>query len=274
MRLLAYGAVVVVVAAVGLYFAVDHLIAGAPPDCSQATELRAAIVDHLSESAGNETFVNRSTALLEGAGYAVDYYESESVTVDFYRNLPTHCYSVILLRVHSASFNPEEPVFDLFTSEPYSQSKYVSEQLSDRLRACAFDTQEHPYVEGVSPVYFGVTHEFVRASMRGQFHDAVVVMMGCDGMKYEDMADAFVEKGAEVYIGWDRLVSASHTDSTTVAMLERFLVRGQTVEEAVAGVANDFGADPAYGSVLSYYPSSAGNCTAQDLAGCLDGTAP
>ena len=267
-KVLVYAAVAVVVAAVGLYFTIDLLTQGAP-DCSRSTQLRAAIVDHLSDSQGNQTFVDRSTALLEGAGFAVDYYDSGSVTVDLYRNLPTHCYSLILLRVHSASFNPDEPVFDLFTSESYSRSKYVSEQLSDQLRRCAFDTTDNPYVEGVSPEYFGVTHKFVRLSMRGMFHDTVVLMMGCDGMRYEEMAEAFVEKGARVYIGWDRLVSGSHTDKATVDLLTRFLHAGQTVGEAIDCTMEDFGPDPTYQSVLSHYPADAGNCTFNDIAGDL-----
>jgi len=259
-KILAYGAIAALVLGVGLYFAIDQLIQAAPLDCSQVTVPRAAIVDQLSTSQPNEAFIEEATALLNEAGFVVDYYEGESVTVKFYKKLPTHCYSLILLRVHSATFNPERQVLDFFTSEPYSKSKYVGDQLKDRVRAVAFA----PYEEG-DPVYFGITDEFVRSSMKGDFNNTMVIMMGCDGLKYDDMAEAFVEEGAQVYVAWSGLVSAPHTDQVTVDLLQRFLFEEQTVEQAVTGTMNELGADPKYESVLSYYPSDGGNCTIQDI---------
>jgi hypothetical protein len=209
-KILAYGAIAALVLGFGLYFIIDHLIQATPLDCSQVDVPRAAIVDQLGISQPNETFIEESTALLNDAGFDVDYYEGESVTVKFYKKLPTHCYSLILLRVHSATFNPERRVLDFFTSEPYSKSKYVGDQLDDRVRACAFA----PYEEG-DPVYFGITHKFVRSSMKDEFNNTMVIMMGCDGLKYDDMAEAFIEKGAQVYVAWSGLVSAPHTDQVT-----------------------------------------------------------
>jgi len=259
-KILAYGAIAALVLGVGLYFTLDHLIQVSSLDCSQLAIPRAAIVDQLGASQPNQTFIEEATALLEEAGFDVYYYESDSVTVEFYRNLPKHCYSIILLRVHSATFNPERRVLDFFTSEPYSESKYVRDQLKDQVRAVAFA----PYEEG-DPVYFGITDKFVRSKMKKDFNNTMVIMMGCDGLKYDDMAEAFVEKGAEVYIGWSGLVSASHTDQATVDLLRRFLIGGQTTEEAVTGTMNALGADPKYESMLSYYPGLSGSCTIQDI---------
>jgi len=259
-KILPYGVIAALVLGVGLYFTVDHLIQATPLDCSQVTVPRAAIVDQLSTSQPNEAFIEESTALLNEAGFDVDYYEGESVTVKLYKNLPTHCYSLILLRVHSATFNPERRVLDFFTSEPYSKSKYVGDQLDDRVRAVAFA----PYEEG-DPVYFGITAKFVRSSMKEEFNNTMVIMMGCDGLKYDDMAEAFIEKGAEIYVAWSGLVSAPHTDQVTIDLLQRFLVEEQTVEQAVVETMNELGADLKYESVLSYYPSDGGNCTIQDI---------
>ena len=263
-KLLTYLSVAVVILGIGLYLIFEYAINDAPPDCSQVDTPRAAIVDQLSTSSANETFVQESTALLNQAGFAVDYYPGEAVTVDFYRNLPTHCYRLILLRVHSASFNPEQSVFDLFTSEPYSRSKYVAEQVDDRLRRCAFDTVDDPYVPG-DPEYFGITHKFVSGSMLGQFYRTVVVMMGCEGMKYENMADAFIQKGALVYIGWDKLVTASHTDEATVELLRLFVTEKKALTQAIAETMSEVESDPIYQAVLDYYPLASGNCTMDDV---------
>jgi len=266
-KILVCGAIAVLLLGVGLYFLLHHVFQSVPVDCSQATVARVAIVDHLSASQGNLTFIEESTALLVNAGFDVDYYPTEAVTVELYRSLPQHCYSLILLRVHSASFSsldPEELVFDLFTSEEYSRSKYVAEQLDDRLRRCAFDTSYDPYEEG-DPTFFGITHKFVRHSMKGEFYNTIVIMMGCDGMKHTDMARAFVERGAKVYIGWNELVTAPHTDNATLQLLEKFVNRGQTLEEAVSATMDEVGADPTYGSVLLYYPLGSANCAIDDV---------
>jgi hypothetical protein len=62
---------------------------------------RAAIIDQLSLTQPNPDFAASATSILEQAGYAVDYFPGEQVTVDLYRNLPTHDYDLIILRVHS-----------------------------------------------------------------------------------------------------------------------------------------------------------------------------
>ncbi len=62
---------------------------------------RAAIVDQLSLTVPNPAFVDDATATLESDGYAVDYFPGEEATVDFYRDLPTHGYEVIVFRTHA-----------------------------------------------------------------------------------------------------------------------------------------------------------------------------
>src|SRR4030042_6800376 len=63
--------------------------------------LKAAIVDHLSLSHPNQAFVKECSETLKKAGYTVDYYKGEEVTVEFYRNLPALEYDLIVFRVHS-----------------------------------------------------------------------------------------------------------------------------------------------------------------------------
>src|SRR3990170_2508335 len=62
---------------------------------------RAAIVDQLAFNIQNPDFVTQATGLLEQAGYQVDYYPSDRITVDFYRRLPSKGYDFILFRAHA-----------------------------------------------------------------------------------------------------------------------------------------------------------------------------
>jgi len=254
-----WGGIVVVVMGSGLYLIFGVFLHDGGRDAGVSGGPSAAIVDQLSAAYGNETFVEECTLILQEAGFTVDYYGSDSVTVEFYRKLPTRRYELLVLRVHCATYHPDLRVVALFSSERYSQNRYLGEQLNDQVSAVAFA----PYEEG-DPTYFGITDRFVVSRMEGQFDDTIVVMMGCDSMRYHCMADAFVERGASVYVGWDDLVSTPHTDKVTIDLLGHLLSQGHTVGEAVSEAMTS-GADPYYGGVLSFYPVASGNCTVGEL---------
>jgi hypothetical protein len=228
-----------------------------------SSQLKAAIVDHLSLTMPNQTFIETATNTLKQAGYTVDYYPGEKVTVEFYRNLPTHAYEIIVLRVHStASYsNVMKGPVTLFTSEHYNKRKYVHEQLTDQLVRVAFSQYE---LEMGIP-YFGVRPCFITQNLNGRFQNAITIMMGCEGLDNTLMAKAFVEKGAKAYISWSKSVSASHTDQATTQLLKHLITEKQTIEQAVTETMKEVGADPAYKSLLIYYPLEAGEQTIENI---------
>jgi len=226
------------------------------PSTSSTSPLRAVIVDHLSLTAPNQTFIQTATNILVQAGYTVDYYQGEKVTVELYRNLPTHGYKIVILRVHSTGIYGQ-----LFTSESYDNTKYVYEQLTDRVIRVTFD--------GNPPYYFGISPLFVNYDMKGNFQDTVIIMMGCNGLTNTDMAKAFVEKGAKVYVSWSESVLASHTDQATTQVLQHLILEKQTVKQAVDTTMSEVGPDPASKSQLIYYPLEAGDYTIQNMVGNL-----
>jgi hypothetical protein len=226
---------------------------------------KAGIVDHLSLTRPNQTFIETATTILKQAGYNVDYYSGEEVTVEFYRNLPTHGYKIIILRVHSTATLRSgttqyvETSVSLFTSEPVSTTKYIYEQLTGRLVRVFY----LPFHEG-NPSYFGITSNFVRDCMNGRFDDAIIIMMGCDGLRNVEMAKAFIDKGAKVYIGWNGPVLASHTDYATIRLLEHLLIQKQTINQALLETHLEAGVDPAHKSLLIYYPPEAKDQTIEN----------
>ncbi|MFX1300661.1 MAG: hypothetical protein ACFFDE_06940 [Promethearchaeota archaeon] len=221
------------------------------------SEPKAAIVDQLSLTYGNQAFIENATATLEKAGYGVDYYSSNSVTVEFYRNLPRRQYNILILRTHSAAVAVDEtglletPVF-LFTCEHYSTTRYVWEQLNDRIVAGMLDTPQTSH-------YFGVTPKFVASSMNGRFRGTTVIMMGCEGLDNVEMAEAFVQKGAKAYVGWIGSVSAYHTDMATTHLLQHLLIENRTLGQAVDATMENVGPDPEYNAFLEYYPLESGS---------------
>src|SRR3990172_1152572 len=178
---------------------------------------RAAIVDQLSLTFPNQAFVEEATRTLEQAGYVVDYYPGDQVTVDFYRDLPTHDYDMLLVRAHSAQAIDNEIAVDefLFSSEPYSKTKYLDEQRDRRLTvAYALETDARSLGRAelqeairTAPKFFGVASGFIESSTRGDFEDATVVLMGCDVLSLKRLAGAVGGKSAHPVVGWDNSVS-------------------------------------------------------------------
>ena len=79
--------------------------------------------------------------------------------------------------------------------------------------------------------------------------------MTCRALTYVEVAEAFIEKGASVYIGWTDLVEADHNDQVTIILLQQLVTKSNTVVQAVTQVMNDVGPDPEYNSQLGWRPS-------------------
>lgn len=215
---------------------------------------RAVIIDQLELTFPNPDFAERATDLLEQAGYLVDYYPGEEVTVDLYRNLPADDYELVLLRVHAARMLAPDGVTEtddvsLFTGEPFTLTRYLDDLRARRLAQAR-------YLPGM-PIYFGITADFVSSSMKGKFGDTTIILMGCDGLRSDAMAEAFMEAGAEAFVSWDGAVSANHTDAATERLLHYLLVEERALSEAVTLAMADVGPDPSYGSELVLYPAEA-----------------
>ncbi len=210
---------------------------------------RAVIVNQLSMTAPNPEFSRAATETLKRAGYHVNYVPGEDVTVDYYRALPSKGYSLVILRSHSASRRTDNGINSLsnalFTSEEFDQTLYGS--AGARLAVVRHE-------DDASQRYFGIRPGFIEQDARGRFKPAaVVVLMGCSGLRSVLMAQAFVHRGAASFVSWDQNVSVTETDAATLVLLERFAA-GATVPDAVAGAMVRVGPDPQSGARLTYYP--------------------
>jgi hypothetical protein len=264
-RLLAIIGAVVVCGLLAAFLTMTALDSGS----SGPSVLKAAIVDQLSFREPNPAFVQGATATLEEAGYVVDYYPGDQITVDFYRDLPTHGYKLIVVRGHSAVPRTDlalpadvpqdllQRVLDtvgddvlLFTSEPYSDTSYLDEQRAMRLFPVVYAGEQS------SDSYFAITAGFITSSMKGKFDGTTVILMGCSGLASDNTAAAFVKKGAKTVVGWSSTVSSEHTDAATERLLQHLTTDKLDAQEAVSRTAAEVGADPQYGSTLLVYPPS------------------
>lgn len=224
---------------------------------------KALIVDQLSVTNANPAFITAATHILESYGFTVDIQSGANITVDFYNKLPSMGYRFILLRVHSGTLVSEEgnkvtksDTTYLFTNENYSTTKYVGDQLADRV--------SNALMEDNSPLVFAVNSEYIKRAA-GTFNRTFILAMGCESYKYDDLAIAFVEKGAAAYIGWSDIVTLNHVDDVTLDLLNNLFIANMTLSRGISATTNHMGKDPYYDSYMKYYPSFSGNNTVAEI---------
>ena len=194
----------------------------------------AMIVDELALNYPDPSFVTNLTNALTVGGYAVTYAGPGPSPIDLFRQLASRPYDLIIIRAHQGAGQA------IITSQPYSSSQYQTEQQTGTLVAADVE---------VGQLYFAITPKFVTQEMQGRFSGTNVIVMGCAALQgSHDLAISFLEKGANLFVGWDGSVTIIHTDVSTVN-LARQLSSGKSFPDAVrlAGTA-----DPVYGARLKY----------------------
>jgi hypothetical protein len=70
-----------------------------------------------------------------------------------------------------------------------------------------------------------------------------------------DMAEAFIDKGASVYLAWDRSVELYYVDEATPYLIDQLCSEQLTIREAVDNTmdVDVIGPDPNYGAQLECY---------------------
>lgn len=210
---------------------------------------KAAIIDGLSTTQKNVTFWQSARDMLQQADYETYYYQGGSDTIDFYRNLAKKGFQIILIRVHSA-LDVNSGDLAIFTNEEWDDEAASTTYFNDIL----YNRLARVRVEENSTNYFGLTPDFIRA-LDGSFQGTTIIMMGCDTLKTQNMADAFVKKGAKAYIGWNGPVTSEYMDEAATRLLVHLVLEKQAIPQAISRTMNETEPDPFYKSELAYYPT-------------------
>ena len=220
-----------------------------PSDLVRQPTPRSAIIDQVGLTHPNQEFVALATAILETAGYRVDVYSGDEITVEFYKNLAIHGYHLIVFRTHSSDVDPTGEI-GLFTSELYREDRWVMEQLRGRL------AYGHMIANAGGPAYFAIVAAFIREEMRGRFDDTLLIIGGCKILASPELAEAFLDRGASAVVGWDDTVDLAHNDRAILRLLLAIVGEKMSIEEAVRRTTIDVGPDPVYHSWLAAYTDS------------------
>jgi hypothetical protein len=232
----------------------DHTIS--PTSSLDKSRQKAAIIDQLSDLVPNKPHQLKALEYLESAGYNVDVYTTEDITVDFFKKLPSMNYKFIYIRTHSLEIPQLEDATFLFTGEKYDVNKYISEQLSGQVRKAIPINDQLPeelitnataYEESM---YFTIGPKFVDELMVGEFPQTVIVIAGCESVRSQDMAASLIYRGASSVVGWDRSIQSFENDRVMLGLLEGILIDKVGINDGIKSAMQNFGTDLEWDSKL------------------------
>jgi len=216
----------------------------------------AAIIDQLHDSFPNTRYQQKALEYLENAGYDVDVYTTEDITVDFYKKLPSMNYKFIYIRTHSLEVAELGDSTFLFTGEKYDVDKYILEQLSGQVHKAIPINDQLPdeMIQNATMLsdatYFTIGSKLMDELMIGKFPQTVIIIGGCESVRTLDLAKSLIFRGASAVVGWDRSVNSFENDKVMSALLEEVLINKIGFYDAIPSVMEEFGSDLQFSSEL------------------------
>ena len=201
---------------------------------------KAVIIDQLHKDYPSKSYQKEVTEILSKAGYKVDIVETDEVTLEFYKQLPSMNYKIIIFRGHSlGESNGVTKSASLFTGEVYTHHKYIKEQFLDQVAiGVPYLFSELRETGGVdsqpaNKTYFVVGSKMVDELMVGNFDESIIILAGCETMEGKLLADSFLKRGASDVIGWSGLIGVYNNDMVVTYLLNETLANGLDIGEAV-----------------------------------------
>ena len=223
---------------------------------------RAAIIDQLHNDKPNLEYQKNVTSYLTSAGYDVDLYTTDDITVNFYKKLPSMNYEFIVIRSHSLGDGTVEESASLFTGELYRRDRYMDEQYAGQVgKGLPYLPEEVERLGGWemlrNETYCVVGAKLVDELMVGTFPNSIIILGGCETTETTNLVDSLLQRGASQVVGWDGLVSSKDNDKVLMKLLENNLVNDFEIEDAVKSVMLEYDEQLALPAKLKYYTSGA-----------------
>ncbi len=223
---------------------------------------KAAIIDQLHNDKPNITYQQNVTEYLETAGYQVDLYTTDDITVDFYKKLPSMNYKFIVFRTHALANGTIEESASLFTGEIHSRYEHIQDQYTEHVgNAVPYLPKEVEQLGGLEALlnetYFVVGSKFVDDLMVGTFPKSIIILGGCDTSRDTLLVESFLLRGSSQVVGWDGLVNSKQSDEVIMKVLKETLVNDVEVKDAVQSVMQEYEQKLITPATLTHYSTRA-----------------
>jgi len=209
--------------------------------------MRAAILDGLATDYPNQTFIESAVEVLRGAGFEVDIYSPENISLSLLRELPSKDYSIVLFRVHGGRIRQPIGLFigsGLFIEKCSPDSYRYEIESGYLLLGRPFFSNE---------TYCVAPPHYISDKLHRDFKRTIIIAMSCFTGDDNLMASAFFERGARAYIGFRDKISPSYADAFTIRFLKKLYFEKLPIQEAFEQVSRELGPDPHYGGFPVLY---------------------
>lgn len=209
--------------------------------------MRAAILDGLAADYPNQTFVDSAVEILSRAGFEVDVYDPEKITLSLLVELPSKDYGLIVFRVHGGRIR--QPI-GLFIGGGLFIERCGPESYRDEVES-GYLLLGRPFLS--NDTYCVAPPHYITDKLHGRFRKTVIIAMSCFTGNDEVMASAFFERGAGAYVGFRGEISPQYADSFTIKLLEKMYLEKLPIREAFERAWRELGPDPHYGGSPALY---------------------
>jgi len=215
----------------------------------ESLRMRAVILDGLATDYPNQTFIESAVEILREAGFEVDVYGPENVSLGLLSELPSRGYNLVIFRVHGGRIR--QPI-GLFIGGGLFIEKCGLESYRDEVES-GYLLLGRPFLS--NDTYCVAPPHYISEKLHGTFRGAVIVAMSCFTGDDNVMASAFFERGAGAYIGFRGEISPGYADAFTIKFLRKLYSERLPMQKAFDEALRELGSDPHYeGSPTIYLP--------------------
>jgi len=208
---------------------------------------RGVILDGLSADYPNQTFIKSAEKILENAGFTVDIYGPENVSLSLLRKLPSKGYGLVIFRVHGGRIRQPIGLFiggGIFIERCSPESHKEEVESGYLLLGRPFFSNE---------TYCVAPPHYITDKLHGKFKGTIIIAMSCFTGDDDVMARAFFKRGARAYVGFRGEISPAYADAFTINLLQKLYAENLPIQEAFDQARSELGSDPHYGGTPTLY---------------------
>ena len=213
----------------------------------ETSQMRAAILDGLAADYPNQTFIESAVEVLREAGFEVDVYGPENISLSLLKDLPSEGYSLVVFRVHGGRIR--QPI-GLFIGGGLFIEKCGPESHRDEVES-GYLLLGRPFLS--NETYCVAPPHYISEKLHGTFKRTLIIAASCFTGNDNVMASAFFERGAGAYIGFRGEISPDYADAFTIKLLRKLYSEKLPIQEAFDEALKELGSDPHYGGSPALY---------------------
>lgn len=215
---------------------------------------KAGVLDPLYDDWPPKSTPDDIRALLDGAGYDVEFVSGDDVNLNFFSGLDEKQYGVIFIRTHGGMLHAEGDYRLHVMARPFFD-EYPPDSGFDGVRVFYVNTKWGPKYA------YAFNNEFVFKYMSAnKFPDSIFHLLVCHGgdpSAKDDMINTFLQRGIGCYTGWTKTASSKYGDPAAVQFFEVLCDTSGSpsdIEDAIDEItAAGRSPDPSTGAVLEAF---------------------